>query len=213
MDGVVLLHGIARRAASLAGIERKLAAAGYCTLNLDYPSRRYNLHDIAAGLHPAVSRFQDQVDGRLHFVTHSMGGLVTRCYVTRHRPERLGHVVMLAPPNEGSEIADFLSRNPLYRAFFGPAGHELGTVRSAGLRDLLGPIDFSLGIIAGNRSLYPISSLILPRPNDGRVSVARTRVSGASDHITLPTSHPLIMRHPLAMEQTLHFLRHGRFRR
>ena len=211
MDGVILLHGIARRSRSLAGLERHLRSAGYATLNLDYPARRTGLQQIAAGLHQPIARFADGLEGRLHFVTHSMGGLVVRAYIAQHRPEALGHVVMLAPPNEGSEIADLLQRNPLYRAFFGPAGAELVTARPDGLRQLLGEIDYPLGVIAGDRSLYPLSSLLLPRPNDGRVSVARTQVAGMSDHLTLHATHPLIMRNREAVQQTLHFLQHGRF--
>lgn len=214
MDGVVLLHGIARHATSLGKMEQALKREGYRTLNLDYPSRSSGLRDIATLLHAPISRFSEELEGRLHIVSHSMGGLVARVYIASHRPERLGHVVMMAPPNEGSEIADLLLGNPLYRAFFGPAGRELTTMRPAQLRSLLGTVDYPLGIIAGDRTLYPLESLlILPRPNDGRVSVARTRLAGMSDHITLPASHPLIMRNPLAIEQTLHFLRHGRFRR
>jgi pimeloyl-ACP methyl ester carboxylesterase len=213
MDGIVLLHGIARRSGSLAGLERILKADGYGTLNLDYPSRSSGLDDITLQLQEPIARFDAGLDGRLHFVTHSMGGLVARAYITRHRPERLGHVVMLAPPNEGSEIADLLKRNPLYRAFFGPAGAELVTARPDELQRLLGPVDYPLGVIAGDRSLYPLSSLLLPGPNDGRVSVERTRVTGMSDHITVHATHPLIMRNREAIEQVRHFLRHGRFRR
>lgn len=211
MDGVVLLHGIARRSRSLAGLERELSSAGYATLNLDYPARRASLQQIAAGLHEPIARFADGLDSRLHFVTHSMGGLVARAYIAQHRPKLLGRVVMLAPPNEGSEIADLLHGNPLYRAFFGPAGVELTTTRPDGLTQLLGEIDYPLGVIAGDRSLYPLSSLLLPNPNDGRVSVTRTQVAGMSDHITLHATHPLIMRNRKAIRQTLHFLGHGRF--
>lgn len=213
MDGVVLLHGIARRSRSLAGLEARLRSAGYATLNLDYPARKANLQQIAAGLHQPIARFADGLDGRLHFVTHSMGGLVARAYIARHRPEALGHVVMLAPPNEGSEIADLLHRNPLYCAFFGPAGAELVTARPDELKRLLGEVDYPLGIIAADRSLYPLSSLLLPRPNDGRVSVMRTQVAGMSDHLTLHATHPLIMRNRQVIAQTRHFLRHGRFER
>ncbi|MGO4668523.1 esterase/lipase family protein [Bosea sp. 2RAB26] len=213
MDGIVLLHGIARRSGSLSGLERILKADGYGTLNLDYPARSNGLDDIASQLHEPIARFSGGLDGRLHFVTHSMGGLVARSYITRHRPERLGHVVMLAPPNEGSEIADLLKGNPLYRAFFGPAGAELVTARPEQLLRILGPVDYPLGVIAGDRSFYPLSSLLLPRPNDGRVSVVRTRATGMSDHITLHATHPLIMRNREAIEQTRHFLQHGRFSR
>jgi pimeloyl-ACP methyl ester carboxylesterase len=211
MDGIVLLHGIARRSRSLAGLERSLSADGYQVLNLDYPARRRGLEDIVSLLHEPVTRFSVSLDGRLHFVVHSMGGLVARAYIARHRPGRLGHVVMLAPPNEGSEIADLLKSNPLYRAFFGPAGADLVTARPDRLHSLLGEIDYPLGVIAGDRSLYPLSSLLLPRPNDGRVSVARTRVAGMSDHLTVHATHPLIMRNPEAIAQTRHFLRYGRF--
>jgi len=212
-DGVVLLHGIMRRAASMGAIERSLVAEGYRVLNLDYPSRRQSLSGITEGLAGPIADFEAGLAGELHFVTHSMGGLVARTYLNRFRPARLGRVVMLAPPNEGSEIADLLRKNWFYRGLFGPAGAELTTTRSEHLVTQLGAVDFPLGIIAGDRSLYPLASIALPRPHDGRVSVERTRVAGMADHIVLPTSHPLILRHAEAMAQTRHFLRHGSFRR
>jgi pimeloyl-ACP methyl ester carboxylesterase len=212
-DGVVLLHGILRRATSMQLLEQALVAAGYRVLNLDYPSREQDLAEIVEGLHGPIRAFETELTGELHFVTHSMGGLVARAYLNRHRPRRLGRVVMLAPPNEGSEIADLLRRNWLYRSVFGPAGGQLTTQRDEALCALLGSVDYPLGVIAGDRSLYVFASLVLPGANDGRVSVERTRVAGMSDHIVLPTSHPLIMRNPEAMAQTIHFLRHGHFRR
>jgi pimeloyl-ACP methyl ester carboxylesterase len=213
MDGIVLLHGIARRSGSLASLERHLHSAGYATLNLDYPARQTGLRQIAEELQQPIAAFAGGLAGQLHFVTHSMGGLVARALIAQYRPERLGRVVMLAPPNEGSEIADLLRGNPLYRAFFGPAGAELVTARPEALQGLLGAIDYPLGVIAGDRSLYPLSSLLLPGPNDGRVSVERTQVAGMSDHITVHATHPLIMRNREAVRQVLHFLAHGRFER
>ncbi|HEV7261087.1 MAG TPA: alpha/beta fold hydrolase [Bosea sp. (in: a-proteobacteria)] len=212
-DGIVLLHGIARRSGSLEALENALQADGYRTLNLDYPARSHNIEDIVAFMREPVVRFGAELDGELHFVTHSMGGLVARAYVNRHRPERLGRVVMLAPPNEGSEIADLLGNNALFRAFFGPAGSELGTERPEALCEVLGGVDYPLGVIAGDRSFYPIGSLMLAGANDGRVSVERTKVAGMADHITIHATHPLIMRNREAIAQTRHFLKHGRFER
>lgn len=211
-DGVVLLHGIARRTASLGRMERAFREQGFRTLNLDYPGRKATLDAIVEGVAPKVAAFAGGV-GRLHVVTHSMGGLVARGLITRHRPANLGRVVMLAPPNGGSEVADLLHRMLPYRLLFGPAGAELTTRRSAELDALLGPVDFPLGIIAADRSIWLIESfLILPRPNDGRVSVAGTRVAGMSDHLTLHSTHDLIILDRRAIAASLRFIRHGRFR-
>ncbi|CAO4165561.1 esterase/lipase family protein [Methylorubrum extorquens] len=209
-EGVLLLHGIARRAASLRPLERRLTRAGYVTLNLDYPARRLGLADIAELIAPTVAAFGEDVT-RLHIVTHSMGGLVARVLLARRRPDNLGRVVMLGPPNGGSEIADALHRFAAYCRFFGPAGAELGTERGAAQARLFGRVDYPLGIIAGSRSLYPLASLLLPRPNDGRVTVARTRLDGMTDHIVLPAAHPTMMWNRRLAAETLHFLREGRF--
>lgn len=147
-----MLHGISRTALAMRPLERALSRAGYATLNLTYPSRRHSLADLADGLAPRVRSFATGLDGPLHIVTHSMGGLVARVLLARHRPERLGRVVMLAPPNAGSEIADLLHRNPLYRGWFGPAGAQLVARRDEALSALLGGVDFELGVIAGTRS-------------------------------------------------------------
>jgi pimeloyl-ACP methyl ester carboxylesterase len=211
MAGVLLLHGISRTARSMKPLERALRAQGFAVCNLDYPSRRGSLEQLADGAAAAVARFAAGLDGPLHIVTHSMGGLVARVLIARHRPARLGRVVMLAPPNGGSEIADMLHRLFLFRWWFGPSGAQLVTRRSAALRDLLGSVNFELGVIAGNRSLYPLASVALPKPHDGRVSVAATRMAGMRDHLTLPVSHTLIMRDATAIAQTLAFLRTGRF--
>ncbi|MGI4977718.1 MAG: esterase/lipase family protein [Janthinobacterium lividum] len=212
-DRVLLLHGIARRSGSLASLERAVAAAGYRTLNLDYPARRKPLEELVEDVHRMAGAFVGAQDGRVHFVTHSMGGLLARAYVARHRPAALGRVVMLAPPSQGSEVADLLARNRIYQRFFGPAGAQLGTCRDGRLRDLLGTVDYTLGVIAGDRSIYPLSWLLIPRANDGRVSVARTMVVGMADHIVVHATHPMMMRNRRVFDQTVHFLRHGRFAR
>ena len=208
----MLLHGIARTSRSLNRIESALQGSGFATLNLDYQSRNKSLDVLAADVHPEIVRFAGSIDGPVHFVAHSMGGLLTRFYLAKHRPARLGRVVMLGTPNGGSEVADLLQRLAIYRAFFGPAGLQLSTAQDPTLRSLP-PVDYALGIVAGCRSINPISSMfILPRPNDGKVSVHHTRLEGMAAHIVVGASHPGLVRHPRAIEQTITFLQEGRFR-
>jgi pimeloyl-ACP methyl ester carboxylesterase len=208
---VVLLHGIARTSVSLTRLERALRANGFATLNIDYASRRKPIAGLADDIHPEVARFAER-EAPLHFVAHSMGGLVTRAYIAKYRPDRLAGVVMLGTPNGGSEVADLLSGYRLYNAFYGPAGLEL-TTTSTSRPDALPAVDYPVGVIAGNRFIDPVAGLlVLPKPNDGRVSVQSAMVAGMADHIVVKASHTGLPRHAGAIEQTIAFLRDGRFR-
>ena len=211
VSGVVLLHGIARTARSLRKLEIALRQAGFATLNLDYASRRKPLELLAEDIHPAIAAFAERQDGPIHFVTHSMGGLLARLYIAHHRPAQLAHVVMLGTPNGGSEVADLLQRLTLYRMIYGPAGLQLTTCQAGALASLPPP-DYSVGVIAGNRTLDPIAStFILPRPNDGRVSVASSKLANMADHVVVKASHTGLPGHPAAIDQAIAFLRAGRF--
>lgn len=211
-DGVILLHGISRTFRSFLRMQRAIEAAGFATRNIGYPSRHKTLSDLADDIHPAIAPFAERNAGRTHFVCHSMGGLLARVYLARHRPARLGRVVMLGTPNGGSEIADALKSPLPYRKFFGPAGQQLVTRRDPVTEALLPPVDYPVGIIAGNRTLDPISSrLFLPGPNDGRVTVAATKLDGMTDHIVIGSDHALMVRNREAIAQTIGFLREGSF--
>ena len=211
MDRVLLLHGIARTAASLGKLARSLGAAGFETLNLDYPSRKQPLAELVELVHEKAGPFLAEDGGLAHVVTHSMGGLLARAYIARHRPPNLGRVVMLGPPNAGSELADRMGRHKLYQGFFGPAGQQLGTSRDGRLSHLLGDVDYPVGVIAGDRAVDPMGWLLLPRPNDGRVPVARTRVAGMAGHVTVHATHALMMRNAGVIRHTVGFLQTGRF--
>ena len=210
-DGVVLLHGISRTARSFRKMQTAIEGEGYATLNLGYASRRKALEALAEDIHPAIERFAESIEGSVHFVCHSMGGLLARVYLAKYRPQHLGRVVMLGTPNGGSEIADRLKNFLPYRAFFGPAGQQLGTQRDADIDTLLARVDYPVGIIAGNRSVDPTSSLLLPKPHDGRVSVENTKLDGMTDHIVIGTSHPWLPGNRVAIAQTIAFLRDGEF--
>ena len=210
-DGVVLLHGIGCTSRSMRKLERSLQQAGLTTLNLTYASRKKPLDALADDIHPAIAKFGEAIGGQLHFVGHSMGGLLARVYVASHRPSRLGRVVMLGTPNGGSEVADLLQRSRLYRNFYGPAGLQLTTQQDDTLAQLP-PVDYAVGIVAGTRALDPIAwRFVLPRPNDGRVSVARSKLAGMADHIAIKATHTGLPYHASAISQTIAFLSEGRF--
>ena len=210
--GVVLLHGISSGSLFLRRLEHNLRREGFATLNLDYQSRKKPLEELAKDIRPAIAAFAENNCGPIHFVGHSMGGLLVRVYLANHRPARLSRVVMLGTPNKGSEIVDLLKPYPAYRAWFGPAGLQLATLQDAMLTSLP-PLDYAVGIIAGCRSLlHPIASrFILPRPNDGRVSVQSCKLTGMADHTIVKASHTALPFNRTAIRQTIAFLQDGRF--
>jgi triacylglycerol lipase len=210
-DYVILLHGIARTKANMEAIGDALEADGYQVLNIDYPSRAKGLKDLADKIHPEIKAFAKDRRKKVHFVGHSMGGLVIRAYLTKYRPPKMGRVVMLGTPNNGSEVADYLQNSMLYQSFYGPAGQELTTKRP--FDRLFGKINYETGIIAGDRTLDPVSSYYILGPDDGKVSIQSTKAKGMKDHIVLHATHTFMMKSAKVIAQTRHFLKYGRFKR
>ncbi|HKB56731.1 MAG TPA: alpha/beta fold hydrolase [Lacunisphaera sp.] len=209
-ETVILLHGLGRTPWSLWRVQQALRRDGYRVVNVAYPSRKHAIGDLSRDSLAPVIAAQSSAP-RLHFVTHSLGGIILRCYLRDHPVPNLGRVVMLAPPNAGSELADRLKPVWLYRAINGPAGQQLGT---DGLPRALGSWRAGagqLGIIAGDRSLNPVYSSWLPGPNDGKVTVARARLDGMTDFITVHSSHTWLAWRGRVIAQIQTFLRTGRF--
>ncbi len=209
---VVLLHGLARTSSSMSKMQQALVDEDFLVANIDYPSRDHNIEDLATiaveeGVD--VCRAHDGVE-KIHFVTHSLGGIIVRQYLSANEIEDMGRVVMLGPPNQGSVAVDELVDVPGFDWINGPAGRQLGKgEESVPLK--LGPADFELGIIAGTRSIDPIVSAVLDDPDDGRVSVSDTRLEGMDDFVVVEHSHAFMMRMQGPIDLTIEFLRNGSF--
>ncbi|HKJ05280.1 MAG TPA: hypothetical protein VJ974_06775 [Geopsychrobacteraceae bacterium] len=208
-DCVILLHGLARSASSMNKLERHLEAEGYDVINVDYPSTKHPIEflaETAIGSNLGQCSEGDEVN----FVTHSLGGILVRQYLSENEIPKLGRVVMLGPPNKGSEVVDNLGNFPGFYFINGDAGMQLGTYESS-VPNLLGRANFDLGVIAGTRSINLILSMMIPDTDDGKVSIERTKLEGMTDHIEFPVSHPFIMKDDNVIEQAIHFLEYGKF--
>ena len=190
-------------------LEKALQNSGFTVVNVDYPSRKMPIEELS----PLVVR--GGMDScpeatKIHFVTHSLGGILVRYYFEGNSIQEMGRVVMIAPPNQGSEVVDNLRNFPGFKMLNGPAGQQLGTDEES-IPLNLGPVDYEVGVIAGTRTFNPILSLFLPNPDDGKVSVARTYVDGIKETIEVPHSHPFIMKANVVIEQSINFLHKGAF--
>lgn len=211
---VVLLHGLGRTSFSMAPMEEHLGAAGYRVINLGYPSREEPPADLVAHLGDELGRCCAEAGRPVHFVTHSLGGILVRLLAEEPElPIEIGRVVMLSPPNQGSEIVDTLEDNPLAETVMGPTFERLGTGEDSlpARLNRLGPVPFELGVIAGNRTLEPHLSWLIPGEDDGKVAVERAKVAGMADFLVVPATHPFIMGNPEVMAQVVNFLETGTF--
>lgn len=215
-ETVVLLHGIGHSLWNMTMVERALQKAGYATLNLSYPSRKHDIQFLSQWLADTLDAQGVWRDSnKVHFVGHSMGGLVIGLYLQNHRAalptEKMGRVVMLGTPHGGSEVADGLKDNMLYQFVFGPAGQEL-TTATRGANKIKPWYD--LGVIAGTQNwMYPLGQAFIKDDNDGCVSVESTRLDGMKDHIVLPVMHGFMGWDGNVHRQIEAFLKGGAFER
>lgn len=208
---VVLLHGLWRSNIAMWPIETALLEAGYTVVNLDYPSTRASITEIAdQHLAPAVTLCESQVSGPVHLVCHSMGGIVIRDYLQRHTPRRPGRVVMLSPPNQGAELAIAFRDWPLFELLAGEAAASLSS-DERGVLNQLGPVGLDTGIIGGDRHSPWLSVGLLAEPHDGTVTLASMRLPEMKDFSVVPEDHVSIRRSPEVHARIIRFLESGTF--
>lgn len=208
---VVLLHGLARTHNSMASMEKALTQEGYIVANINYPSRDKVIKDLAvAAVTAGLQQCQAAQATPVNFVTHSLGGILLRQYYKQYSPEQVKRVVMLGPPNQGSQVVDKLKNLPGYQLVNGEAGMQLGTDENSVPKNL-GAVNFELGIIAGTKTFNPILSVFLPNPDDGKVSVENTKVEGMCDFLTLPVTHTFMPKNSQVIAETIQFLTTGKF--
>jgi triacylglycerol esterase/lipase EstA (alpha/beta hydrolase family) len=212
---IVLLHGILRTDNCMRKLEIYFERNGYKTLNIHYPSRTQAIEDLAEDFLSA--KLKDlSIEGKIHFVTHSMGGLLLHAYLAKHKIPNLGRVVMLSPPHNGSEIVDFFKRhknlNYIFKKIFGPAGQQLATDDSESfVNQKKYNVHYDLGIIAGSKVINPAGYALIKKASDGTVSVDSTKIKGMRDHITLPVDHLFMVKDKNVISQALYFIEHGAF--
>ena len=209
-ETVVLLHGLSRSANSMKTMAESLNKQGYTVWNINYPSTEHPIEYLANTYLKEQLKLCCDDDKTIHFVTHSMGGILVREFLKNNELPQLGRVVMLGPPNQGSEVVDNLKDTGLFQWLNGTAGSQLGTEESS-KPNSIGPANFPVGVIAGRKTINPVLSMMIPGDDDGKVSVERTKLEGMKEQLVVPYSHTFIMNKPLVIENTICFLQNGHF--
>lgn len=195
-DHVVLLHGLGRTQWAMLGLEWRLERAGFQVTNVAYPSRSKRVAELVTEhVEPALVKVQQELEpgARIHFVTHSLGGIVFRTWAAKRPADfPLGRTVMLAPPNQGNEIVDHLADRGWFHALLGPVVRELGT-GAGSVVNTLGPVPPETLVVMGNHPRIRLFSHLFDGDHDGVVSVKRGHVEGQSGFQVMPVDHTFIM--------------------
>ena len=193
-------------------MESALTEAGFQVHSIGYPSTAEGPETLLEIVGAEIDDCCLGQPGTLHFVGDSLGGLLIRAYLADSQPPRLGRVVLLGSPNEGSALAEADGLEALPQALLELAGPTAKALRPGpeGFPASLSAPFYPVGIIAGTRD-NPVSNKWLEVPNDGMVSVASARLEGMTDFITFDVSHWELRNDAEVATQVAQFLQHGRF--
>lgn len=208
-ETVILFHGLGRSYHSMQKLGNYLSEHNFNIIYVDYPSRKFSIEKLTTFIYDSLKQNHVVLNKNINIVTHSLGGIIARNLIKKYHLT-INRVVMIAPPNQGSEIIDHLKGIKLFKSIMGPAAEELGTDPKS-VPNILGAVNFDLGIIAGNVSLNPLFSYWIKRESDGKVSVKRAMIKGMKDFRIMPYSHTFIMQRKKVFEQISHFLKYGYF--
>jgi triacylglycerol lipase len=212
-DQIILLHGMYRNADAMKPLEDFFRIKGYKVTSISYPSTKHDIETLVRDyLHPAVQTAQRKGTQKIHFVTHSMGGILVRYYLKNYPLEDLGKVVMIAPPNQSTELAELFADSSWIDTNTGPAKIQLSAQQDSWVNQL-GPVNFAVGIIAGNYNSNLLTAWLLPGDDDGVVSVESTKLKNMKDFMIVPEKHFRLRGNQTVLQQTAYFLKHSRFYR
>lgn len=209
---VVLLHGLGRTELAMLLLESALTQAGFDVHNIGYPSNDQAPEELVDMVSGRINSCCGDRAQTVHFVGHSLGGLLIRAYLGQHQPTNLGRVVLLGTPNQGSELADAGRHESLSHTLLDLAGPTAKALRTGpkGFASSLPAPNYPVGVIAGTQD-NPVSNGWLPIPNDGMVSVESARLGGMTDFITFDVTHWGLRNKPAVAAQVVEFLLHGKF--
>ncbi len=215
-EHVIVLHGLGRSSRIMLKIASQLSQAGFRVHNLNYPSRTKSIQFIAENNLQQVLQLPElQAAAKIHFVGHSMGGIIVRYYLQHYPVTNLGRLVMIAPPNNGSELAAWLKKHwfykIMYRLLFGPAGQQLDISQESIPSQLIAP-HYEVGIIAGDDNTQGFFKQVMPQvPHDGKVTVESCKLANMKDFLIVNSEHAAIVENPRVIQQTIYFLKNGVF--
>jgi len=197
-DYIVLLHGLGRTSRSMKKLEKVLNKDGYQPININYPTRNDKIEDIVEKyLKTELKEKCLDRNRKINFITHSMGGILVRYFLASNKLDNLGKVIMLAPPNKGSETANKWANRKIGKYILGPAISQLTSFKNSFVNNLPKP-SYELGIIAGKY--------------DGKVSIEKTQLEGAKDFLIVPRFHTFIMNANEVTAAIELFLKKGSFK-